>query len=109
MDVVPPGTVVGGMGEETRSGRTSNPLPFDSPPSGFRTVTGIVPAVAMSAARILACNWVGETKVVTRSVPFHRTLAPETKSVPVTVRVKGMSPAVAKEGLRLAMAGAMTS
>jgi hypothetical protein len=95
VELFPPTTVAGVMANETRPGRMSIPTPFETPPSGLNTVTGIVLAVAMSAARILACNWVGETKVVTRSVPFHRTLAPERKLLPFTVRVKAAPPAVA--------------
>ena len=100
VEVFPPSTVAGVMANETRPGRMSNPTPFETPPSGLRTVTEIVPVAAMSAIRILACSWVDETKVVTRSVPFHRTFEPLTKSLPDTVSVKAALPAVAKKGLR---------
>ncbi len=46
---------------------------LETPPPGvgLDTVTLTVPAVATSAAVIAACNWVLETNVVTRAVPFH--------------------------------------
>jgi hypothetical protein len=46
------------------------------------------------------CNSVPETKLVTRSEPFHRTIEPLIKLAPETVSVKEGPPAVAKEGLR---------
>jgi hypothetical protein len=80
---------------------------FESPPPGvgLKTVTLAVPAVAMSAARIEAVSRVEETYVVVRSAPFHLTTEPETKFVPLTVRVKADPPAVADEGLRLVVVG----
>jgi hypothetical protein len=72
-----------------------NAIALERPPSELSTVTETVPAAAMSAARILARNWVADTKVVTRSVPFQRTFAPERKLLPDTVRVKAAPPAVA--------------
>src|SRR3990170_3880250 len=81
-------------------------MALETPPSGLSTVTGIVPGAAMSAARIFARSWVADTKVVERSEPFHRTFAPETKLLPLTVRVKAAPPAVAEEGLRPVTVGA---
>lgn len=48
----------------------------DVPPPGvgFKTVTCAVPALAMSAAVIAACNCVELTKVVGRAVWFHCTV-----------------------------------
>jgi hypothetical protein len=69
------------------------------------TVTVAVPAVAISVADTGAVNWVALTKVVLRAVPFHCTIAPETKPVPLTVSVKPAWPAVAVLGLREVMAG----
>jgi branched-subunit amino acid transport protein AzlD len=68
------------------------------PGEGFATVTEAVPAAATSLAKIAAVNWVLLTKVVTRALPFHCTVAPETKFVPFTVRVNAAPPAVALEG-----------
>jgi len=72
----------------------------DVPPpgEGFTTVTGTGPAVAMSVAKIAAVNWVLLTKLVMRALPFHCTVAPETKFVPVTVSVNAAPPGVALEG-----------
>src|SRR3990170_915655 len=81
-------------------------MALETPPSGLSTVTGIVPGAAMSAARIFARSWVADTKMVERSEPFHRTFAPETKLLPLTVRVKAAPPAVAEEGLRPVTVGA---
>ncbi len=76
------------------------------PPEAVNTVTPAVPAVAMSAALMLAVNWVLDTNVVARSAPFQRTVdAPLTKPVPITVRVKPDPPAVADAGLKFVMVG----
>ena len=68
--------------------RISNVIALERLPSGLNTVIGAVPAMATSAARIFARSWVADTKVVTRSEPFHRTFEPETKLLPETVSVK---------------------
>jgi len=76
------------------------------PPEALNTVTLAVPAVAMSAALMLAVNWVLDPYVVVRSDPFQRTVdAPLTKPVPFTVRIKADPPAVADAGLKLVMVG----
>ena len=68
----------------------------DVPPpgAGLVTVTMAVPAVAMSAAVIMAVTFVAFTKVLVRLDPFQFTIDVETKLVPVTVRVKAAPPAV---------------
>ena len=75
---------------------------FDVPPPGvgLTTVTGNVPARAMSLAKIAAVTCVALTKVVVRALPFQCTEAPETKFVPVTVRVNASPPAAAVDGER---------
>ena len=82
-------------------------FPAEVPPpgAGLKTVTVGLPAVAISDARIAAESWVEEMTVVVRSTPFHRTLDPETKLVPVTVRVKAGPPATADAGESVEMAG----
>jgi len=83
-------------------------IALEVPPPGalLNTVTLAVPTVAMSAALMLAVNWVLDTYVVARSDPFQRTVdAPSTKSVPFTVRVKAGPPTVADAGLKLVMVG----
>lgn len=41
------------------------------PGLGLNTVTLAAPGTAMSAAGMAACNWVAETNVVGRVLPFH--------------------------------------
>ena len=85
--------------------RISNVIALEMLPSGLNTVTGTVPAVATSAARTFARNWVADTKVVTRSEPFQRTFEPETKLLPVTVKVKAGPPVVTYCGARAVIWG----
>ena len=85
--------------------RISNDIALERLPSGLNTVTATVPDVARSPDGMLACSWVAEPKVVTRSEPFQRTFEPDTKLLPVTVNVKEGPPAGAKEGLRPVTAG----
>src|SRR6476660_2481531 len=74
---------------------------FDEPPPsvGLLTVMLAVPVEAMSLAGMEAVSFVALLKVVVRSDPFHRTVAPETKLDPLTVRAKPGSPASAELGL----------
>ncbi len=69
------------------------------------TVTGMVPAAAISAAGTAAVNIVDETNVVARSMPFHCTFEPSTKFVPFTVRVKDSTPVKEEDGLKLLITG----
>jgi hypothetical protein len=73
---------------------------FDVPPpgEGFTTVTEAVPAVAVSLVEIAAVNCALLTKVVVRALPFHCTVEPDRKLVPVIERVNAAPPAVALEG-----------
>jgi hypothetical protein len=77
-----------------------NVCAVDAPPPGvgLNTVTGTVPAAAMSAAVICAVSWVLLPKVVLLALPFHRTTDEALKFVPVTVSVNAAPPAVAVEG-----------
>ncbi len=70
------------------------------PGAGLKTVTLADPAVAMSAAGMLAVSRVSLTYVVARSLPFQRTTEPAAKSVPLTVRINAEPPARAPNGLR---------
>jgi hypothetical protein len=72
---------------------------------GFRTVTLAAVAASMFAASTCAVSWVALTKVVASAEPFHCTVAPETKPLPLTVRLKAGLPAAAEFGLREEMAG----
>ena len=80
---------------------------FDVPPpgAGLLTVTLAVPAVAMSLAEIDAVRLVALLRVVVRSDPFHRTVEPDTKLEPLTVRANPGLPAMAEFGLIPVMAG----
>ena len=75
------------------------------PGAGLKTVTSAVPTVVKSVARIAAVNCVALTKVVARALPFQRTVAPETKLPPVTVKVELAEPAIAVIGDRLTIVG----
>ena len=81
---------------------------FDVPPpgAGLKTVTFVDPAVAMSAAGMLAVSRVSLTCVVVRSLPFQRTTEPLTKFMPLTVRVNAGPLAIALAGLRVVIVGA---
>src|SRR5207247_2103434 len=73
--------------------------PEGPPPGvGLKTVTGAVPAVAMSFARICAWSWVLLRKVVVRIAPFQRTTDELLKFVPVVVSVPARPPANAALG-----------
>ena len=77
-----------------------NALEVPPPGAGVETATLAVPAVAMSAAAMLAVKLVLEARVVARALPFHWTVEEEIKFEPVTVRVRAVPPAVAELGLR---------
>ena len=75
------------------------------PGAGVNTVTEALPAVAMSAADIVASSVVAFTNVVARSAPFQRTTEPLMKLLPVAVSVNPVSPAVAEVGETLFRVG----
>ena len=69
------------------------------PPAGLVTVTFTVPAVAISAAGIVATIWVLVTEEgVIAGLDPKFTVAPVTKPVPVRVNVKAAPPTVAVVG-----------
>lgn len=80
---------------------------FDVAPQvpGLTTVIEAVPAVAIRDAVTVAVSCVEELKVVVSDVPFHFTVEPETKFVPVTLKVNCAPPAVAQVGLSELMVG----
>jgi hypothetical protein len=84
-----------------------NVTAFDVPPpgAGFTTVTEAVPGDATSAAVTVAVSCVEETKAVVSAVPFQRTVEPETKLVPFTVRVSPPQPAGYEPGFSDVMVG----
>ena len=64
----------------------------------MKTVTGTVPAAAISVAGIVAVSCVLLPNVVERSAPLHRTTDAAMKFVPVSVSVKAGPPTVALDG-----------
>ena len=83
-----------------------NVTAFDIAPGvGFTTVTDTVPAVATSAAGTRAVSCVEEINVVVRLVLPNITTDPETKLVPVTVKVKSALPGATQLGLIDVMVG----
>ncbi len=76
------------------------------PGAGVTTVTEAVPVAARSAAGIAAVSCVALTKVVVRAAPFHWTVAPFTKPLPVSVSVKPAPPTIALDGDSVASVGA---
>ena len=79
---------------------------LDPPPgAGLKTATSAVPTVAKSAASIVAVNCVALTRVVARVEPFQRTVAPETKPSPVTVKTTFAEPAIADIGDMVVIVG----
>jgi hypothetical protein len=86
---------------------TLNVTEFDVPPPGVGlvTVTGGVPVLAMSVARIDAVNCVALTNVVTFATLLKLTTEVETKPVPFTVRVNAGPPTIALAGDNDVIAG----
>ena len=79
---------------------------LESTVEGFTTRTTAVPKVATRPAGICAVSCVELTNEVAIGAPFHWMTEPETKPVPVTVRVKPGEPARTELGLRAASAAA---
>src|SRR6058998_606164 len=78
----------------------ANVRALDRPPpgAGLNTVRLALPCAATSLAGMLAASLEPLTKDVVRSAPFHRTVEPRPKPVPLTVRVKAAAPGVALAG-----------
>lgn len=85
---------------------TGNVIAFDVPPHGLTTVIEKVPAVAIRVADTVAVSCVEETNVVGSAAPLQFTVEVETKSVPFTVNVNCVSPALAQVGSSEVMVGA---
>src|ERR1019366_3395121 len=81
-----------------------NVAPADVPPAVV-TVTLAVPAAAIRLAGPGAVRLVALPNVVVSAVVPHFAAAPETKFVPVIVRVKAAPLAVAELGLKLVIVG----
>src|SRR5437762_293802 len=80
----------------------------DVPPPGpgVVTVTFTMAAASRSVDGIAAVSWVALTNVVVRAAPFHCTVLPLTKPVPVTVSVNAALLISALLGLRPVSVGA---
>jgi hypothetical protein len=80
---------------------TVNVCGEDVPPpgAGVTTVTGTIPAVAISVAGTTAVISPAETKVVTSGTPFQSTTEEAEKSEPAAVNVNCELPAVDDAGL----------
>jgi hypothetical protein len=77
------------------------------PPPEFATVTGSTPALATSAALIVACTVFALTNVVVRALLFHFTVEFAAKLAPLTVMVKSEAPATILAGESEQIAGAL--
>src|SRR5579864_5125343 len=92
VNVGPPATTIAGPKDEIAGGgsNTLKAMLVESPPpgAGFRTAIAKLPATSTSVEKIAAVSCVGLTNAVCRGVPPNTTLAPLTKFVPVTVRVR---------------------
>src|SRR5437016_1131866 len=74
-------------------------------PSGFATLTEIIPGDAISAGEIVAVNCLAEMSVVGRFPPFQRTSELLTKLSPLTVNVRALPPASTLAGCSAVMIG----
>lgn len=78
-------------------GLTAKLIEFELPP-GDCTLTAADPAEAIKLAGTVAVSCVVEPNVVASAEPFHNTVSPDTKFVPVTASVKLELPAMALAG-----------
>ena len=77
---------------------TASAAVMPPPGAGVITETCADPAVAISAAPIVACSVVLVTNVVGRFAPFHRTVEDAMNLLPVTVSVNPATPAMTVAG-----------
>ncbi len=71
---------------------SGNAIAADGLPPVLIAVIFALPALAIKLAGTAAVNCVELTNVVVSAVPFHWTVAPDRKLVPLTVRVKAVPP-----------------
>lgn len=89
------------LGDSDLSARALNIVNGSVPvttPSGVITRIFAEPAVDTFAARTVAVSWLPDTKVVISDCPFHCTVSPFRKLVPLTVNVNVGCPAVTDVG-----------
>jgi hypothetical protein len=75
-----------------------NVMELEVVPPGACTLTEAEPGLAIKPAGTVAVSCVGEPGMVVSAEPFHSTVSPETKFVPLTVRANPEPPAVALAG-----------
>ena len=92
----PPTIAEDGFSEKI-AGKTEKPAPPELPLME-KTLMLLIPESWRSVAGIEALSWVELKKVVGRLEPFHRTMSPELKPVPLTVRLKPGPPAAVDVG-----------
>lgn len=90
-------------GPDGEPSETVNVSAFELAPPALTTVTEYLPADAMADAGTCAVSCVLLTNMVLRAVLFHQTMDPETKPLPLTVRVRSGPPARVEAGLREVM------
>ena len=102
MELVPAGKSDLRIETEEAGFVTSRNVSFEVPPPGvgFVTVTVAVVDLAMSVARISTFNCDPLTNVVTRALPFHFTIEPDTNPVPFTVSVNPVLPGLMTFGTK---------
>jgi hypothetical protein len=83
---------------------TAKGTAFDATPV-VAAVIWAVPGVVSRLAGTAALSWFALTKLVVRPDAFHRTVDPELKFVPFTVKVKPGAVAVAELGVMLVIVG----
>ena len=83
---------------EGTGGLTAKVRELDVPPAAVRTLTVAVPMAAIKPAGTAAASCVELPKVVARALPFHSTVFPEIKLLPLTVKVNAELPAFTLEG-----------
>jgi len=105
--VVMPFGEVFGVIEDSVGGGAPPPVPLpvmvrmsapDVVVSGFIARMVITPALAICAAETVAVSFVAELTVVGSEAPSQRTVVPDTKFVPVAVRVNAAPPAATVVG-----------
>lgn len=110
VNAAPPAIVLVGVIEDSVSGvfvTAKATEAVDPPPgAGLVTVTGNVPATAMSDARIEAVSLVALTNVVAFTAPLKFTFDPFTKLAPFTVSVNPEPPSAALAGEIVVIDGA---
>lgn len=102
VNCAPPARALDGdnMLREGTGGLIAKLKELDVPPAAVCTATDAVPILAIKPAGTAALSCVELPKLVARALPFHSTVFPETKLLPLTVKVNALPPAFLLEGER---------